>query len=1510
MNLNEEQQNIVKAPHDRPILITAGAGTGKTRTLIERFLHLKQKFNLKPDRILLLTFTNKAANEMKERVIQSLPDLTIQERENLWIHTFHSFCSRVLKEESPSNLEADFELIDTTDQQMLFHEVYLQMQSLRDNFADADSKLVHLYPMIKDHSDFEKHLYSFIDSLRNRLISPDDFKKKINLPDSPESTALKKIVYQIYSQYDQVLEENGLKDFPKLICDTTKFILKHPIIQNKYQEKFRFVMVDEFQDTNHAQDRLLKAVSRIHYSNLTVVGDLRQSIYQWRGTDPENLKNFAKLPDVQNKDLLRNYRSYGEILDFSYQFLQLTPHGNLKPLIPEAKSFFDKPVIFCFENKTDEPLFIASEIRRLINEENYSPNQIALLFRTIKNKVMPYEKALADLNIPFYTSGSGSFFDRKEIKLIMAYLRLINNPLDKMALVKILVNKPYCVSDEYLYELSNKSKTDRKKLYEQIREIKQFDHLCKMIDYLCNKKDKIDIVDLFFEFLDKSSIEETIFDHPAYYSVRTDTLNKFLNMLKSFTAHKQNADLSSFIDYFNHAATKLDENEDLEKIQSQNCVRLLTLHKAKGLEYPVVFLVDPPLQKTPAIKNPFFFDFRTSSFAFKGSDNYEKMKNIEKLNQQEERQRLYYVGITRAEEKLYITGKKLETFKNVLENCRQNSWQEITDIPEIKKKTEQCCLNEQRLKENLVIIKTNLETEPKTYKPTAPPLTLSCSTLHEYETCPYKFYLQYILRLPKPEQNLSPTSSTVRWDVLGTIVHETIEEYDLYNKNIPLKTLAEKKISGFDNTEVPKTIVTEALDYYKTTPYYNDNPGNFINEFPFTIKIDSTELRGQIDKLYMENDSCTIVDYKTGYKGVTENYILQMQLYALACQILFGVKKIRADLLFLNQKRVDSIEITPKDIQNCRDQIIEISRNITNKTFKTKKSQQCRFCPFYNQCNEQNESVLITNPSSYYKHFYELITLEEKTCSDTSGDKRTYPIKFIKSEQLSKGNSDYIISFRTETYSLKNRKGDFIKLFGKNSVTATAQIIGIDFDKISIISSETKNWTLFQEFSEWTNPLPFSRMKDNILNFVKNDSPLKNIVLQNRLPRITDECTDLSKSSKLLDKFQKKAISKAITNQDILIIHGPPGTGKTVTIAHIVEELVRRGERVLISAYTNKSVDAILLKISDLIDNQKISRIGRTTVVHPRLTDVTVDESTSSDQISIAVRDKYVVAVTSAGIHTKLFQTRFDTAIIDEASQMPEPFAIGILNCSKKLILVGDNKQLPPIIVDKTAQKKGLNVSLFDRMKNHFDKNAADSIVMLENQYRMNKELLDFPSRFFYDSMLKTGNKKIAEKRLQYPNPKTVTDKKWLIAALDPNNPLVYIKTPCENDLNIICVSQIVQDGLIKQGLDPKNIGIISPFRKEVAELRKKLSLKDLEIDTVDRFQGSDKEVIILSCPTENGTVPKLIADRNRLNVAITRAKSKLILVGAEPTCIDESIPFIKLLQYIKDNASFNEYKK
>ena len=257
MNLNPEQQNIQQAPHDKPILITAGAGTGKTRTLIERFLYLKQKFNLKPDRILLLTFTNKAANEMKERVIQSLPDLTITERENLWIHTFHSFCSRILREESPSHLEADFELIDQTDRQLLFDEVYQQMQSLRDSFSDTEMTLVHLYPKLKDYTNLSSQILYFIDSLRNRLISPDDFSKTINLNDSLESTALKKIISQIYHQYDKILEDNGLKDFSKLICDTTKFILKYPVVQNRYQEKFRFVMVDEFQDTNYAQSRLV-----------------------------------------------------------------------------------------------------------------------------------------------------------------------------------------------------------------------------------------------------------------------------------------------------------------------------------------------------------------------------------------------------------------------------------------------------------------------------------------------------------------------------------------------------------------------------------------------------------------------------------------------------------------------------------------------------------------------------------------------------------------------------------------------------------------------------------------------------------------------------------------------------------------------------------------------------------------------------------------------------------------------------------------------------------------------------------------------------------------------------------------------------------------------------------------------------------------------------------------------------------------------------------------------------
>ena len=262
---------------------------------------------------------------------------------------------------------------------------------------------------------------------------------------------------------------------------------------------------------------------------------------------------------------------------------------------------------------------------------------------------------------------------------------------------------------------------------------------------------------------------------------------------------------------------------------------------------------------------------------------------------------------------------------------------------------------------------------------------------------------------------------------------------------------------------------------------------------------------------------------------------------------------------------------------------------------------------------------------------------------------------------------------------------------------------------------------------------------------------------------------------------------------------------------------------------------------------------------------------------------------------------------------MPEPFALGVLNHTKKLIMVGDNNQLPPVISHPDAQKGGLGISLFERLKTFFERTNPSAVVMLENQYRMNDVLMRFPSRMFYNDKLKAGTQDVADKRYSLSMPVGVDLPSWLSVALNPQEPLVYIAVDntCSGDMfsTTQCVSDIVLDGFAEYDVPLRDIGIISPYRREVAQLRRTLSLAELEIDTIDRFQGSDKEIIILSCAMREGVPAPLLTDPRRFNVALTRAKSKLVVVGSVPLASDETSMFAQFYRYIEQHATVVAYK-
>lgn len=1479
-NANSRQQDIILSPCDKPLIITAGAGTGKTTTLTDRFVHIYLKHNLKPDGILLLTFTNKAANEMKERVLQKT-NFAFCERENLWIHTFHSFCSRILKEEaSYLNMSPDFEPLDTAEQKMLFKKVYNELITFSGDFEQLEQDLQSI--RTADYRSFYSDTLKIIDQLRDKLISPAQFRDYIGVNNSTSgSEVMKKILFFLYRRFDSIMNELELKDFPKLIFDVIGIFNKYPGILKKYRKKFKFIMIDEFQDTNHSQFELIRLLSDEKLSNVTIVGDSRQSIYQWRGADPSNLEWFkSNLDTAQKLSLTENYRSYGEILNFACNFIS-ERYGESERL-SAAKGMKGEPAIFLHENPDGDAEFVAEEIKKMIIEKKYKPDDIVILLRKIKNKVLPYENALSCAGIPYYTIGAGAFFDKDEIKDIISYIRIVHDPFDMEALCRLLMRYPVYMSESELYEIKIKSKANSIAFFEQALLLPKSNEFCQSVLELASIKDNIGLVELFYRIYNKFNLGETFFANPVEFTNKKENINKLIDIMHAFSFKHPGCDIKDFIEYFELAAQDAEDDAELEKVQAQNCVRIMTLHKAKGLEFPVVFLSGLDILKVP--KNSFMPSFALNSdyeLIFKNSSGYSSYRETKLKNELDELYRLYYVGITRAKEKLYLTGKKLDSFRPSVSAMPACQWSDTTQINQpvdYSEYVEQEFDKQVFLKE-LGCIKNNFTNTGTVALSKKRRISLTCSSLHEFTECPYKYYLANILKYPVQEGE-----SEIRWDRIGTVTHSIIEDYHKLNNKYTIDEIAQLKNSAEEN--IREDIVAGCVEFYKTTDYFLDSSDDFISEYPFCIKIDNIELKGQIDRFYLNDGLCRIVDFKTGFKGDSAKYRFQLELYAIALAKLFGVTQIRAELVFLSQKKIEILNLNSSDLLNAESLLKQIAREIENGNFVHNKSRLCQYCryKYMPECEWDKKEYGCYGADSYYLKFYELLNLEEQECLNQI-DAEPIPIKF---KQVTEHKERYsVVTYFVEPYFLKLRQGDFVKLKGENNISVTAQIVDMDKNLISFLVNEVSNWNEFNSFIPYSDPIIYSRMKDNLLEFYKSESYLKRIILENTLPRLENKFCLNSGSG--LDCYQLNAVKKTIDSEDMLIIHGPPGTGKTLTIAHIVKTLIEKGDRVLVCAYTNRALDAILIKVCDLVRESgfmelaQIARIGRMPMVHKSLVDnsVMLDEGLSRDCMAVEIGSKTVVGVTSAGIYPGLFDTVFDCAVIDEASQMPEPYAIGIVNCAKKLVMVGDDKQLAPVIQSSKALYGGLGVSLFERMKIYFEKNNADSIAMLKNQYRMNRKLIEFPSKMFYNGEVKTGNETVGMRK----PPIRITNNKipnWIESVINPDEPLIFVNLKETGDKysGIACIADIVLKGLLDSAVKPEDIGIISPYRHEVSHLRKVLRINNLDIDTIDRFQGSDKEIIILSCAMKDSDIPDLLTNPNRFNVALTRSKSKLIVIG------------------------------
>ena len=607
--LNDKQKEAVLAT-DGPCLVIAGAGSGKTKVLTHKIAYDIES-GIKPWNILAITFTNKAANEMKERIEKLIGDAA----KDLWMGTFHSICVRILRRYIDRiGYKTDFVIFDTSDQKTLIKEC---LKTLK-----VDDKIFT-----------DRGVLSEISNGKNEMLEPKAYGVKY------AGDFRKKTIAEIYELYQRRLRENYAIDFDDIINFTIKILSENPDVLDYYTEKFKYILVDEYQDTNKAQFTLVSLLAS-KYGNVTAVGDNDQGIYSFRGADISNILNFERdFPGTRIIKLEQNYRCTGNILKAANAVIKHNENKYDKKLWTENEEGH-LPCIYCGEDEYDEGRYIVEQINHLKTEEYYKNSDFTILYR-MNAQSRAIEDILMREGIPYKVIGGLKFYERKEIKDIIAYLRLIHNSADNLSLKRI-INEPKRgigkTSIEQIQEISDKTGNS---MYEIIRNAQEYGltrvfsnsrDFIEQIEYLKSKKDELKISDLIKETLNKTGYTKALENENSVEAeTRIENLEEFLTVAIEFEEESADNTLAEFIE-------NITLSSDIDGMEDQdNSITLMTLHSAKGLEFPVVFLV--------GMEEGIFPGYKT----------------IGEPQALEEERRLFYVGITRAKQYLYLTCAKHRT---------------------------------------------------------------------------------------------------------------------------------------------------------------------------------------------------------------------------------------------------------------------------------------------------------------------------------------------------------------------------------------------------------------------------------------------------------------------------------------------------------------------------------------------------------------------------------------------------------------------------------------------------------------------------------------------------------------------------------------------------------------------------------------------------------------------------------------------------------------------------------
>jgi len=936
LKLNKEQQDAIKFGSG-PLLIIAGAGTGKTTVITERIKYLIFSKKAKPQELLALTFTEKAAREMEERVDVAMPYGYTQ----MWISTFHSFCDKILRREALHiGLDPKYKLMTEAE----------SVQLLRKNLFKLD---LNYFRPLGNPNKFLSGMLQHFSRLQDEDVSPNEYAtwvKKQRAIVSEEKIEIEKWteLARAYKAYDEIKVKESFLDFGDVIVKTLKLFRDRPNILAEYQKQFKYLLVDEFQDTNFAQNELVKLLVGKR-ENINVVGDDDQSIYKFRGAAVSNIIQFRKnFPKTKVIVLTKNYRSTQEILDRSYDLIQ---HNNpdrleiVEKIDKKLKSQVAKDgeeIHFIHldrvENESDE---IAKKISELQKEEKYLYKDFAILVRA-NNHSEPIMRALGRHGIPFQFLGPGRLFKQPEIIDLISYLKVLYDFTDSVSFYRLLSIDHFEITGRELAELGNYARKNNASLFEAAEKIGG-DKIKKLLEIINKHLDlvkKDSAGQLLYFFLEETGLlQKLLSPETVEAEVRAKNISKLFDKLKSYETDHDDSSVTAVVDWLNLSMelgeSPLATDSDWTDI---NAVNILTVHSAKGLEFPVVFLVNLVGQRFPT------------------TERHEQIPIPESLIKEllpvgdyhlEEERRLFYVGMTRAKEKLFLTAadyygegkreKKLSPF--IFESLGKKF------VPkELPDKHEQLSFLEYKPAERKKL--ENLEKIKIDY--------LSYSQIETFQTCPMHYKLRYVYKVPTP-----PSAS----QSFGTSMHATLKEFfeQVKNKVKPsdkmLFEILEKNWikEGYADKKHEHDFFEKGKLYLSGFLKEGFNPKNLpiTMEQTFTLPLgEGLKIGGRLDRVDdIGNGTIEIIDYKTGATMPTQKDVdknLQLSFYALAATKIPTApfakppEKVKLSLYYLDEQEKISTTRTAKQLEEATAEIFKVRDEIEKSDFKCSSHMFCQ----------------------------------------------------------------------------------------------------------------------------------------------------------------------------------------------------------------------------------------------------------------------------------------------------------------------------------------------------------------------------------------------------------------------------------------------------------------------------------------------------------------------------------------------------------------------------------------